>query len=180
MQALVLNAGQKAEYLRAVEALRPTGLALDVAAIQFADALAQLQGRPLSEAVSYFSARMLTVKRKPVAAVVTEFLAEKEQRTKRGTPASDRYLNDLRKRLTAFAEAFRCDLADVTPEQIRVWAGSHQWGTRTHFNALTQLRTLFAFSRARGYCPSRNFLGSCRKNLDWRSNSGFTMQIVPV
>ena len=151
VQALVLNARQKAEYLRAIEALRPTGLPLDVAAIQFAEALARLQGRPLSEAVSYFSARMLTVTRRPVGEVVAEFLAEKERRTKRGTPASARYAGDLRKRLTAFADAFRCNLADVTPEQIRAWADGHEWGARTRFNVLTQLRTLFTFARARGY-----------------------------
>ena len=120
VQALVLKAGQKAEYLRAVDALRPAGLPLDVAAIQFADALARLQGRPLSEAVSYFTARMLTVKRKLVPEVVAEFLAEKEKRTKRDSPTSARYLGDLRKRLNSFAAAFQCDLAGVTPEQIRL------------------------------------------------------------
>ena len=112
----MLNAGQKAEYLRAIEALRPTGLPLDMAAIQFAEALARLQGRPLSEAVSYFVARMLTVKRKPVAEVVAEFLAEKEKRTKRGSPASARYIGDLRKRLAAFAAAFCA--ASVTSRPI--------------------------------------------------------------
>lgn len=151
VQALVLNAAQKAEYLRAVEALRPHGLALDVAAIQLADALAHLKGRPLSEAVVYFASRMLSVKRKPVAEVVAEFLAEKEKRTSRGVPASAIYLNTLRKRLNHFAAAFKCDLADVTPEQVRVWADGHEWGARTRFNVLTQLRTLFTFSRARGY-----------------------------
>lgn len=151
VQALVLNAAQKAEYLRAVEALRPTGLPLDVAAIQFADALARLQGRSLSEAVSYFTARMLSVKRKPVAEVVAEFLAEKEKRTKRGSPASARYIGDLRKRLAVFAAAFQCDLAVVTPEQIRLWADGHEWGTRTRFNTLSQIKTLFSFAKARGY-----------------------------
>jgi integrase len=151
VQALVLNAGQKAAYLRAVDALRPAGLPLDVAAIQLADALARLQGRFLSEAVSYFTARMLTVKRKPVAEVVAEFLAEKEKRTKRGSLASARYLGDLRKQLTAFATAFQCELADVTPEQIRLWADGHEWGARTRFNSLSQIKTLFLFARARGY-----------------------------
>ena len=151
VRALVLNAGQKAEYLRAVEALRPTGLPLDVAAIQFAEALVLLKTRPLSEAVSYFTARMLTVKRLPVVEVVAEFLLEKEKRTKRGSPASARYLGDLRKRLTVFAAAFQCDLADVTPEQIRLWADGHEWGTRTRFNSLSQIKTLFRFARARGY-----------------------------
>ncbi|NBV24185.1 MAG: hypothetical protein EBS05_19985 [Proteobacteria bacterium] len=151
VKTLVLKADQKAAYLRAVEALRPTGLALDVAAIQIADALARLQGRTLSEAVGYFTERMLTVKRKPVAEVVAEFLAEKEKRTKRGTPASAIYLNSLRKRLNTFTNAFQCELADVTPEQVRLWADGHEWGARTRFNALTQLRTLFSFARARGY-----------------------------
>ena len=84
----------------------------------FPEALARLQGRALSEALSYFTARMLTMKHKPVGEVVAEFLAEKEKRTKRGSPASARYLGDLRKRLTVFASAFQCELADVTPEQI--------------------------------------------------------------
>lgn len=151
VQALVLNAAQKAEYLRAVEAIRPHGLPLDVAAIQLADALARLQGRPLSEAIGYFTQRMLSVKRKSVAEVVGEFLAEKEKRTKRGGPASGVYLSSLRKRLNSFAEAFQCDLADVTPEQIRTWADGHDWGARSRFNTLSQLRTLFTFARARGF-----------------------------
>jgi integrase len=85
--------------------------------------------------------------------VVAEFLAEKEKRTKRGSPASARYIGDLRKRLAVFAAAFQCDLAAVTPEQIRLWADGYTWGARTRFNTLSQIKTLFSFARARGYYP---------------------------
>lgn len=146
VDTLVLDAAQKAGYLRAVEAVRPTGIPLDVAAIQFADALARLQGRSLSEAVEFYSTRMLSVKRKPVSEVVDELLASKSS-------TSPGYVAELKKRLRMFADAFQCDMADVSPKKIMVWADAHVWGKRTRFNRLTQLRTLFNFAKTRGYYP---------------------------
>lgn len=145
VDTLVLDASQKATYLRAVEAVRPTGVPLDVAAIQFADAIGQLEGRPLSEAVAFFRKRLLTVKRKRVGEVVDELLEAK------GKTSSALYVADLRKRLKMFSDAFQCDIADITPQQILIWADGHQWGERTRFNRLTQLRTLFNFAKARSY-----------------------------
>ncbi|NBR85322.1 MAG: hypothetical protein EBT61_07420, partial [Verrucomicrobia bacterium] len=108
VDGLTLNARQKAEYLRAVEALGPTGIRLDTAAIQFADALTRLKGRPLSEAVDFYSTRMLSVKRKPVSEVVDELLESKSS-------TSPGYVAELRKRLKMLADAFQCDIAEVSP-----------------------------------------------------------------
>ena len=41
----------------------------------------------------------------------------------------------------------------VAPKKVLVWADAHEWGKRTRFNRLTQLRTLFSFAKTRGYYP---------------------------
>ncbi|NBU09597.1 MAG: hypothetical protein EBY09_16840 [Verrucomicrobia bacterium] len=59
----------------------------------------------------------------------------------------------MRKRLKMLADAFQCDIAEVSPKKILVWADAHEWGKRTRFNRLTELRTLFNFAKTRGYYP---------------------------
>lgn len=52
LDVLTLSSEDRALYVRACEALRPTGVSLDVAAKEYAEAFKQLVGRPVLETIS--------------------------------------------------------------------------------------------------------------------------------
>jgi integrase len=138
-----------AGYGRAVELLRPTGIALEVAAAHYAEAVKVLGGDRVLEAARFFASRdpsRLPVK--TVAEAVEELLTVKEARG-----ASRRYLGDLRSRLARFADAFHCPLASVTTGDVQRWLDGLKAAPQTVRNFRTVAGTLFSFAEARGYLP---------------------------
>jgi hypothetical protein len=75
-QSLRLTSIDRLAFLREVDVLRPTGVSLDIAAHQFADAHKRLAGRSIGEAVEFFlkrdSGKLLS---KTAQKAVAEFIA---------------------------------------------------------------------------------------------------------
>ncbi len=136
-----------ASYGRAVELLRPTGTALEIAAGTYAKAFDILHGDAVIESAKFYARhRADQVTRKRVADVVAELIAAKEARGK-----SIRYVGDLRARLTRFAESFAVDISTVTTADVQRWLDGLKLAPQTAKNFRTVLHTLFAFAESRGY-----------------------------
>jgi integrase len=145
---LLLSRDEAAKYTRALEHLKTSGVSLDAAATQFADAYRLLEGRPLIEAVRYYAKKHpKELPRKTVAEVVEELI-----RAKTEDGASYHYLNDLKK-LRIFARAFSCQLASVAGTQIDDWLRTMKVAGRTRNNYRLLIQTLFNFAKARRYLP---------------------------
>jgi len=114
VNVLTLTSDDRLSYVRAIEALKPTGVSLEMAAMQFAEAHALLQGGSLVEAARYY------VKRNPpqmpkmlVPKVVEEMIAAKT-----ADGVSKYYTSDLKWRLGRFAEKFPGSITFVTSAEI--------------------------------------------------------------
>lgn len=147
---LTLTSADRSIYLRAIELLKPTGIGLDLAAAQFAEAHSKLGGRSLLEAVTYFTRRNpSTQPRKTVSEVFSELISAKT-----ADGASAVYLKDLNFRIGKFAADFQCQIGEVTPAQINEWLRSRECAARGRNNYRLAISTLFKFAAASGYLPS--------------------------
>ena len=145
--AATMRNSEAASYGRAVELLRPTGAALEVAAATYASAFEILGGDAIIEAAKFYKRhRADQVTRKRVADVISELIAAKEARGK-----SDRYVGGLRVRLKRFADTFAVDISAVTTADVQKWLDGLKLAPQTVKNFRTCLYTLFAFAESRGY-----------------------------
>lgn len=134
-------------YGRAVQLLRDTGTALEIAASHYAEAFKLLKGDRIIEAAKYFLAHNPdNLPPRTVREVADELIANREARGK-----SDRYLQDLRARLGKFAEAFAVPVASVTTGDVQGWIDGLKVAPQTVENFRTVLGTLFNFAESRGY-----------------------------
>jgi integrase len=134
---LAFNERQRAEYLECAEKLQPFGVTI-------------------RDAVNFYLPHLQAANRTcTVAELVDELLKVKEV-----DGASERYLGDLRSRLTQFSDAFNGKpVAEITALQIDEWLRSlsdKETGKRlspvTRNNFRRVLVVAFNFARARGYC----------------------------
>lgn len=145
--AAQIRGADAASYGRALELLRPTGAALEVAAAAYAKAFEILRGDAVIEAAKFYARhRADQVQQRKVADVVAELIAAKEARGK-----SARYVGDLRARLTRFADAFAVDISTITTADVQRWLDGLKLAPQTAKNFRTVLHTLFAFAESRGY-----------------------------
>ena len=148
-EVLTLSTGDRAAYLRAREFLQPTGVAIELAAAQFADAHKKLAGRSLAEAVSYFTRRIPTsLPRRTVTEVLKELLAAKT--TDGASPA---YLKDLEFRLGKLADAFQCKIGSVTAVELNAFLRTLECSGRSRNNFRRAIGTLFNFAEVSGFLP---------------------------
>jgi hypothetical protein len=148
MPGLLLNGVERLVYERALEAAKPTGLDLDILVKEAAAARSLLKDASLLDAARYHAEHQAKVVRRTVAEVVQELVSD---RVKNGRSSS--YVRDLRTRLGNFAEAFKCPISSVTPENIESYLDST--GARGHYrkNLRDAFGTLFNFARSRKYVP---------------------------
>jgi integrase len=134
---LSFNDRQRAEYLECAEKLQPFGVTI-------------------RDAVNFYVPHLRALKRTCSAAeLVGELLKVKE-----ADGASERYLGDLRSRLTQFSESFDGrPVAEITSPQIDEWLrnlSDKETGKRlspvTRNNFRRVLIVAFNFARERGYC----------------------------
>src|SRR5437667_5587654 len=148
-EVLNLTSGDRVAYLRALEFLQPTGVSIELAAAQFAEAHQKLANRSLSEAVSYFTPHNPTsLPRKTVAEIFKELLAAKT-----ADGASAIYLRDLNFRLGKSAQAFQCQIGSVTAVEINAFLRALECSGRSRNNFRLAIGTLFRFAEASGYLP---------------------------
>src|SRR5437667_3268782 len=131
------NERQRAEYLECADKLQPFGVTI-------------------RDAVNFYVPHLRAAKRTcTVAEVVSELLKVKE-----ADGASERYLSDLRSRLTQFAESFDGKpVAEITSPEIDEWLRSlsdKETGKRlapvTRNNFRRVLIVALNFAKGRGYC----------------------------
>src|SRR5262249_25234931 len=146
-------------YLNARKLLKPTGVTLEAACREYAEAFKLLGG------VSILAAAREYVKRhggakpvlKTVQQVVDEFMTAKEEgrstRLRRNElNVSDKYLYQLRLKLDAFAGGVKGLIGLVTPEAVNNFVhGKKKASGRTKNNYLQALNVLFEYARKQGY-----------------------------
>ncbi len=157
LDVLTLTSENRLSYVRAVEVLRPTGVPLEMAAMQFAEAFKVLNGASLLEAAKlYAKQHPHGMPQKKVPEVVKELL-----KVKKLDGMSDVYLKDLRGRLGRFAEHFTGAISLITSGEIedflrglkgkekKARAGKALSG-KSRNNYRRAIGTLFHFAESRG------------------------------
>jgi len=166
--AATMRNSEAASFGRAVELIRPTGAALEVAAGVYAKCFEILGGDYAIEAARFFSMhRADKVKQRKVADVIVELIAAKKARSK-----SPRYIGDLRARLARFAKFFGADtpiitqpdlkvepdtrnrgvdISTVTTADVQKWLDGLKLSAQSARNFRTVIGTLFSFAESRGY-----------------------------
>ena len=147
LDVLTLTSTDRLAYVRAVEALKPTGVPLEMAALQFAEAVKVMEGGSLLEAARFFAKQNpQKLPRKLVPEVVEELL-----RAKQADGMSAVYLKDLRGRLGRFGQVFKMPMAMVTMGEIDDFLRSLELSGRSRNNYRRAIATLFYFAETRGY-----------------------------
>ena len=114
VEVLELTNADVAAYLRATYLLKPTGVSLELAAADYAEAKAKLGNRSLMEAINFFLRHNpSSMPRKTVAEVVDELVAAKT-----ADGASAVYRKDLNFRLGKLKDSFRIQMADLTATDL--------------------------------------------------------------
>ena len=144
---LRLTAEDCSTYLRALDLLKATGVPLELAAAQFADAHQRLGGRSIREAVDFFVRRNPgNLPRKTVTEAFNEMIA-----AKKADGASAVYIKDLNFRVGKFAGDFQCQLSDMTEAQVNEWLRSLKCGARARNNYRLSVCTLFRYAESVGH-----------------------------
>lgn len=148
--ALELKNSDGARYLRAIQPLKPVGVELDVAAVEYATARQMLpDGVSIVEAADFFRRRSETaIENRTVQQVADEMVA-----TKRAAQLSDVHLKDLECRLNRFAEDFQMNIGDVSGKLIQAWLDKMKAKGRTKRNYFCIINGLFKFAIKRKYLP---------------------------
>jgi integrase len=151
--ALSLSGDDRLSYVRAMEALKPIKVRVEMAATEYTKYWQQMGGDFFKEAVTEFVARRNNVKPVTVRELVALFIEQKTATTKRSRPASPDYLKDLQARLGRFAAQFPGPVTNVTPDVVITFLDGLKMSARTRFNYARLLRTLFRFAQSRRFFP---------------------------
>jgi integrase len=152
--AHTLTPAQVADHIAAAQAAQKLGRRATLAEIvgDYVAASRSLpEGVTLRDAVAEYRKthdRAAQLSSATVEDVKTRFLTSREN-----AGASDRYQQDIRVRLTAFAKAFRCQISSVTAAEITVWLDSIGAKGRTRNNYRCAVITLFRFACKQGNLP---------------------------
>ncbi len=147
LDVLTLSSQERLSYVRAVAALAPTNIPLEMAAIEFAEAVKLLKGGSVLEAVrDYVKRHPSNRPQRTVSQVVTELLA-----AKRADGLSAVYLKDLDGRLGRFARSFKTAISTVSVSDIEDFLRSLELSGRSRNNYRRAIATLFYFAETRGY-----------------------------
>jgi integrase len=144
IDALKLTGSERAHFVAARDALALCGIAVDVAAREYAEAVKILGG----------SSRLLDAARfymKQVALNVVDFTVceayEKYRTAKKQEGFSTLYLKDIDGPLGRFAKAFQCPLREVTADEIRAYLDGLGVGLVTWNNHLRLIKGFFSHAK---------------------------------
>lgn len=141
-----------ASYARALELLKPSGAALEVACGVYSKACEVLGGDRIAEACEFFMRHGASqIKPRLVGDVCDELLAVKERRTETGRPASAVYLKHLRVRLNKVRAAFAVNIGSITTADLQSWFDSMRVAPETLRSMHKAVHTLMSFAESRGY-----------------------------
>jgi integrase len=170
MDAVQLNGRDRLTYGRALDALKSTGVALDAAATEYAQAARILAGHSLIEAANFYI-------RHHVGGVTGRLVAEATQDfwyAKKASGRSAVYLKDIRYRTGGFSKTFNMEVRQLVAQDIADYLEGLRLCPRSFNNHLSMLRTFFRFCQARGWLSKHANLLS---RVEWRSGSGGEIQI---
>ncbi len=148
--SLDLTGEDRLAYIRAVETLKPFGVPLEMAAMQFAEA-SKLLPRAVSlvDAAKFYRKRNnLNAPQKTVAECCAEMIA-----AKKADGLSHRHIKDLDNRCGTFAKSFSCNIGNVTEADISGWLRGLDVSGRTRNNYRMAIISLFRFAVAQSYIP---------------------------
>lgn len=136
----------RALYIRALDALKPTGTQLDAAAIRYAAAFKLLGSDLILEAARDYAKRHPQgMPRKTVSEVFAELIESKAK-----AKLSKRHIGDLRSRCGLFKDSFPgTPILSITSAEIRRYLDGK--APRTFKNHLNAIKNLFGFAVGRGY-----------------------------
>jgi integrase len=148
--SLQLANGDRLEYLRANEVLKPFGVKLDVAAHEYAAARNYLPaGVSLIEAAQSCRIRHdRLIESHTVRKIADEMIA-----AKRAAKLSEVHLKDLECRLNRFSDDFQMNIGDVTRALLQAWLDKMNAAGRTKRNYFGVVMSLFRFAIKRKYLP---------------------------
>jgi integrase len=147
LEALKLTGRERQIYVAADQALARTGLSLDVAAREFANAFDILGHDGIIEAARYYKKHVETsLPDVPVATAVEKFTE-----AKKAEGMSQAYLKDIRTILGRFASHFQCTLAGIMPEDLREYLNAMNIGAVARNNHRRLIVVLFNFAKAQGW-----------------------------
>jgi len=147
--AVKLTNADSAAYNRAIDLLKPSGVALEFAASEYANAVKRLGKVSLTQAVDFYLKRNpLDRVSKTVPEVVTELISSKE-----ADRLSDRYIKQLRYDMKRFTSRFCNCIGDVAGTEVDAWLRELKVGPRTRNNLRASIQVLFNYGIARKYLP---------------------------
>ena len=147
-EVLRLTASDRSVYIQSLDHLRPLGMALNVAILEYVSAVKLLpEGTTLKEAVDFFRKRNPAILEKhTVREIVDEMIA-----AKRAAKLSKVHVKDLESRLGRFAADFQMDIGQVSRQMLQEWFDAMEALPRTKRNYLIQVAALFRFAVKRKY-----------------------------
>lgn len=150
VDVLHLSRADALSYVHAVEALKPTGMPLELAAKEYTEAWKALGGKgSILEAATEFARRHLHESpSKFLPDAVTEML---EAKAREGV--SQLYMKVLRFYLGKLADAFHCSLRSVTTSQLADFLRGMEVSSRSKNNIRQAAGTFFKYCRERGWLP---------------------------
>ena len=150
LDVLELRAADLHAYRHALVALQPTGVPLELAAKDYAEAWKIMGGKAsLLEAAREYARRNLhAVPDMLLPAAVQEMLDAKEREK-----ASQPYQKSLRFYLRQLAGAFNCQLRSVTTAQLGDFFRNMDVSARSKNNSRSLTGAFFKYCRARGWLP---------------------------
>lgn len=147
VEAAMMGNREAASYGRAIELLRPTGIALEIVASHFADAFKILGADKIVAAAEFFKRHAAdTIIPRTVPEVVAELIASREKKGR-----AENTVSDLRARLNKFADKFACEIANVTTADVQGWLDGLKVEERTRLNYRAKVSQLFNFAEQRGF-----------------------------
>ncbi len=170
--------GAARDYASAAQVLSPFGMDVRQGAQVLAEALKELKGRSVSEAVAFYKRHEAAdVIPRTVLEVLRELLEEKK-----ADGAGEYHRRDLETRVGRFANSFPDQIASITEPQITGWLQNLKKpgrdgtetdcpvGSRTRNNYRDAVAELFAFAKKRNYLP---------RDLETAGESTKRVKVVP-
>lgn len=150
LDVLHLASADRLAYVHAVDALKPTGVPLELAAKDYAEAWKALEGKAsLLEAAKEYARRHLhDLPDKMLPDAVKEMLEAKEREG-----ASKAYKKVLRFYLGQLSDAFHCQVRSVTTAQLGDFLRNMDVSARTKNNARQVVGAFFKYCIERGWLP---------------------------
>jgi hypothetical protein len=149
IEIVQLTGADRLAYGHALAELGPTGVALEVAAQEYAEAHKILGGRTtLIEAIKFYVSRHKDCTPKNVGDAVEELYRSKEQEG-----ASDAYLKVLRCYLGKFSKTFNGPISSIATTEIADFLREMKVSNRSKKNCRGVLSAFFKFCRERNWIP---------------------------